>query len=51
MLQANCPVDPPAQVGLQFNVGGNPFSWRGLINWVDHPGPTGSYPAITIVAP
>lgn len=38
-----------APVGLQFNLGGGPVADDG--GWVDYPGPEGSYPTITIVAP
>lgn len=44
-------LDSTAPVGLQFNVGGGPTPDGGAIQWVDYPGPTGSVPTITIVAP
>lgn len=42
-------LDTTAPVGLQFNLGGGPIPDGGL--WVEYPGPQGSSPTITIVAP
>ncbi|MEK7617134.1 MAG: hypothetical protein AAB414_03700 [Patescibacteria group bacterium] len=45
-------LDSTAPVGLQFNIGGGPTpDGDGAIQWVDYPGPQGSVPTITIVAP
>ena len=43
-------LDSTAEIGLQFNVGATPEP-QGYTQWVDYPGPQGSAPTITIVAP